>query len=206
MNKRILKDLLYERVSHIGKAFSCPERLEILELLAKGDHSLKEISRELDMDIQNARSHIGLLITAQVIERTPGIHPMQYRLRGTDISSLWITLYQIADAHLMTIKKGLNQFLQSPGSPAILCVDEFTRLFNEYALTVIDVTKTNDYNVISLPYARILSESEVDERIQKFRGSNQPVALYHNGYGLLMDDAIPLFSILGKKLNKADGD
>ena len=49
MNKRSLKDLLYEQVARIGKAVSSPKRLELLELLAQGDAALIESQDSLEL-------------------------------------------------------------------------------------------------------------------------------------------------------------
>ena len=46
MDKRTLKDILYEQVARIGKATSSPKRLELLELLAQGEKSVEVLNHE----------------------------------------------------------------------------------------------------------------------------------------------------------------
>ena len=58
MNKRTVKDLLYEQVARIGKAVSSPKRLELLELLAQGEKSVEALAAELSIDIKLASAHL----------------------------------------------------------------------------------------------------------------------------------------------------
>lgn len=44
MDKRTLKDLLYEQVSRVGKAFASPKRLELLEMLAQGEFTASVVA------------------------------------------------------------------------------------------------------------------------------------------------------------------
>ena len=66
MNKRHLRDLLYEQVARIGKAVSSPKRLEILELLAQGEKSVDQLAVELSIDIKLASAHLKALRDARL--------------------------------------------------------------------------------------------------------------------------------------------
>lgn len=46
MQKRKIKDLLYEQVSFVGKALSSPKRLELIEVLVQGEKSVDTLARE----------------------------------------------------------------------------------------------------------------------------------------------------------------
>ena len=65
MDKRTLKDLLYEHVARIGKAVSSPKRLEILELLAQGEKTVDTLTSELSIDIKLTSAHLKALKEAQ---------------------------------------------------------------------------------------------------------------------------------------------
>ncbi len=67
MDKRTLKDLLYEQVARIGKAVSSPKRLELLELLAQGEKSVEALADELSIDIKLASAHLKVLREARLI-------------------------------------------------------------------------------------------------------------------------------------------
>ena len=52
LQKRKIKDLLYEQVSFVGKALSSPKRLELIEVLVQGEKRVDTLAREVDIDIK----------------------------------------------------------------------------------------------------------------------------------------------------------
>ena len=68
MNKRLLKDLLYEQVARIGKAASSPKRLELLELLAQGEKTVESLASELSADIKLTCAHLPFARSMPVAE------------------------------------------------------------------------------------------------------------------------------------------
>ena len=66
MNKRHLKDMLYEQVARVGKAVSSPKRLELLELLAQGEKSVDQLAGEISADIKLTSAHLKALKAADV--------------------------------------------------------------------------------------------------------------------------------------------
>src|SRR5260221_4932022 len=77
---RIFKDLLYEQFARIGKALSNGHRLELLEVLAQGEHSVETLAQETGMSVANASQHLQVLRSAHLVEvRRAGIY-LYYRL------------------------------------------------------------------------------------------------------------------------------
>ena len=68
MNKRQLKDLLYEHVARIGKAVSAPKRLELLDLLSQGEKTVEMLAREASLDIKLVSAHLKVLREARLIK------------------------------------------------------------------------------------------------------------------------------------------
>ncbi|MFM2121189.1 MAG: hypothetical protein RL722_2657, partial [Pseudomonadota bacterium] len=68
MDKRKLKDLLYEQVARIGKALASPKRLEILELLAQGERAVEQIAAGAAIDIKLASAHLKALRDARLVQ------------------------------------------------------------------------------------------------------------------------------------------
>ena len=90
MNKRVIKDLLYEQVARIGKAVSSPKRLEILELLAQGEKSVEQLAVELSIDIKLASAHLRALREARLVTSRKEGKFVVYRLTGEDLSLIHI--------------------------------------------------------------------------------------------------------------------
>src|SRR5260370_29583915 len=56
--KRTFKDLLYEQFARIGKALSNGHRLELLEVLAQGEHSVETLAPETAMSDPTPCQHL----------------------------------------------------------------------------------------------------------------------------------------------------
>ncbi|MFD2454524.1 ArsR/SmtB family transcription factor [Ideonella paludis] len=82
MEKRELKDLLYEQVARIGKAVASPKRLELLELLAQGEKSVEVLAQELSVDIKLASAHLKSLRGARLVSARKEGKYVVYRLSG----------------------------------------------------------------------------------------------------------------------------
>ncbi|TNY02768.1 ArsR family transcriptional regulator, partial [Escherichia coli] len=54
MDKRTLKDLLFEQVARVGKALASPKRLEILEMLSQGEKAVETVAAEVAIDVKLA--------------------------------------------------------------------------------------------------------------------------------------------------------
>ena len=90
MNKRTLKDLLYEQVARIGKAVSSPKRLELLELLAQSEKTVDALAIELSISIKLASSHLKALKAARLVESRREGKYVIYRLSGADVAGLCV--------------------------------------------------------------------------------------------------------------------
>src|SRR6266566_5125153 len=66
--KRAFKNQLYEQFARIGKALSSAHRLELLEVLAQGEHSVEALAQETGMSVANASQHLQVLRAAQLVE------------------------------------------------------------------------------------------------------------------------------------------
>ena len=67
MDKRKIKDLLYEEVARIGKAVSSPKRLELLEILAQGEKTVDALAVEASIDIKLASAHLKVLKAVRLV-------------------------------------------------------------------------------------------------------------------------------------------
>src|SRR5260370_26419134 len=87
--KRAFKNQLYEQFARIGKALSSPHRLELLEVLAQGEHSVEALAQETGMAVANASQHLQVLRAAQLGDVRPEGGYIYYRLADERVVSLW---------------------------------------------------------------------------------------------------------------------
>lgn len=202
MNKRGIKDLLYDQVSRVGKALSSPKRLEVLELLAQGEKTVEAIAAEAGIDVRLASAHLRSLREARLVEPRREGKYMVYRLSGSDVAALWITLRGVAEEHLVELKLALDQWIALP--ERLSPVDRQTLLRRAQAneIVVLDVRPQEEYDAGHLPYARSMPLAEIEQRLSQLPKSKQIVAYCRGAFCLMSDDAVKLLKAKGYRVSK----
>jgi len=202
MNKRDIKNLLYEQVARIGKATSSPKRLEILDLLAQGEKAVESLAAELGIDMQLASAHLKALREARlVIARREG-KQMVYALSGGDIAGLLVKIREVAQEHLLELRLALEAISSSPQQLATVGRTELLEQARCGEIVVIDVRPSGEYQAAHLPYARSMPLSEIEKRLDELPLDREIVAYCRGPFCLLSDAAVQILSERGFQARK----
>lgn len=206
MNKRELKNILYEQVSRIGKALSSPKRLELLELLAQGEKTVEILAAEAGIDIRLASAHLKALREAKLVESRREGRFIAYRLSGDDVSALWVNLRDVAETHLVELRLALQDLFSGPerlNSETRLGLLEKAR---RGEIVVLDVRPTEEYLNGHLPYARSMPLAEIRQRLAELPPDTEIVAYCRGPFCMLSAEAVQLLRENGHIASKiADG-
>ncbi len=202
MKSRLFKDLLYEQVARIGKALSSPKRLELLELLAQGEKSVDVLATELSADIKLISAHLKALKEARlVVSRRDGKY-MMYQLTGNDVAGLWVTLRQVAEAHLIELRVALDHMVADPSNLAAVSREVLLEQAQRGDVWVIDVRPRSEYETAHLPFARSIPVGEIERRLAELPLDKEIVAYCRGPFCLLSDEAVSLLSARGYRVHK----
>ncbi|TXT38123.1 MAG: Rhodanese-like protein [Comamonadaceae bacterium] len=202
MNKRTLKDSLYEQVSRIGKAFASPKRLELLEMLAQGEKSVEMLTAELAIDVKLASAHLKALRDANLVRvRREGKY-IFYRLSGSDVAQLGVSLRTVAEEHLLEMRMALQQLVSEPDHLVKTSRAELLQQARHGQVVVIDVRPQTEFEAAHLPYARSLPLSELEQRINELPLDVDIVAYCRGPFCLMSDEAVKLLLARGYKAHK----
>ena len=202
MDKRTLKDLLYEQVARIGKAVSSPKRLEILELLAQGEKTVDTLTAELSIDIKLTSAHLKALKEARLVTARREGKFMVYQLTGPDVAGLWVNLRQVAEEHLLELRLALDQMVSDPTKLTTLnrhTLMDHARLGN---VVVIDVRPLAEYSVGHLPFARSMPVDEIEQRLAELPIDKTIVAYCRGPFCLFSEEAYQLLNARGYRVAK----
>src|SRR5438876_11188208 len=110
-DKRDFKNQLYEQFARIGKALSSAHRLELLEVLAQGEHSVEALARETGMSVANASQHLQVLRAARLVDvRREGVY-IYYRLADERVFTLWQAMRYVGEARIAEIDRIVQAYL-----------------------------------------------------------------------------------------------
>jgi DNA-binding transcriptional ArsR family regulator len=202
MKMRLLKDLLYEQVARIGKAVSSPKRLELLELLGQGEKTVESLAAELSTDIKLISAHLKALREARLVTSRRDGKYMIYRLTGSDVAGLWVTLRQVAEAHLLELRLALDQMAAHPSQLASVGREELLEQARRGDIIVIDVRPQAEYEVAHLPFARSMPVAEIEKRLLELSTDKEIVAYCRGPFCLLSDEAVALLGAKGYRARK----
>ena len=149
--KRAFKNQVYEQFARIGKALSSAHRLELLEVLAQGEHSVEELARETGMPIANASQHLQVLRAAQLVEvRREGVY-IYYRLADEQVFSLWQTMRQVGEARIAEIDRIVDTYLHDRNQLQPISATELLQRLVEDSIVLLDVRPVEEYTAGHLP-------------------------------------------------------
>jgi rhodanese-related sulfurtransferase len=206
MEKRILKDLLYEQVARIGKAVSSPKRLELLELLAQGEKTVETLANELSVDIRLTSAHLKALREAHLVASRRDGKYVVYRLAAADVARLWVTLRQVAQAHLAELRLTLEQMVADPDRLTGVGREELLEQARRGEVVVIDVRPVDEYATAHLPHARSLPLAEIEQRLDELPRDREILAYCRGPFCLFADEAVALLQARGYRVRKlSDG-
>lgn len=202
MDNRSLKDLLYEQVARVGKALASPKRLEILEMLAQGDKAVDTIAGEVGIDVKLASAHLKALKEARLVQVRRDGKRMIYRLSGTDVAQLGVTLRQVAEEHLVELRLALQQMMAEPERLAQVGRKELMAQAKRGDVVVLDVRPPEEFDTAHLPYARSVPLPELAQRLAELPRGVEIVAYCRGPFCLMSDEAVKLLREHGYRARK----
>lgn len=192
MDKRAIKDLLYEQVARVGKALASPKRLEILEMLAQGEKAVETVAAEVAIDVKLASAHLKALKEARLVQVRRDGKRMIYRLSGNDVAQLGVTLRQVAEEHLVELRLALQQMMAEPDRLAQVGRKELLAQARRGEVVVLDVRPPEEFDAAHLPYARSVPLSELALRLAELPRDVEIVAYCRGPFCLMSDEAVKL--------------
>lgn len=202
MNKRSLKNLLYEQVARIGKALSSPKRLELLQLLAQGEKTVETLAAELSADIKLTSAHLKALKAAGLVASTRAGKYMTYRLTGADVAGLCVTLRGVAEQHLLELRSALERMVADPARLVSVGRAELLEQARRGEVVVIDVRPAAEYAAAHLPFARSMPLAEIEQRLAELPVGKEIVAYCRGPFCLFSDEAVDLLRARGYRARK----
>jgi rhodanese-related sulfurtransferase/DNA-binding transcriptional ArsR family regulator len=202
MEKRRIKDLLYEQVARIGKALASPKRLELLEILAQGEKTVEALSAELSIDVKLASAHLKALRAARLVDSRRDGKYVVYRLSGRDVSDLWVNLREVAEEHLLELRMAIDQMVAQPDKLSTINREALLEQAKRGEVIVIDVRPQAEYEAAHLPFARSMPMDELEHRLAELPRRSEIVAYCRGPFCMLSGEALKLLRARGYKARK----
>jgi len=196
MEKRVFKDNIYAAIAGMTKAFSNPNRLEILDLLANGEKTVEQIAVQTAITVANASQHLQVLKTARLVKSRREGTFIWYTLNGPKAYAAWKALRDLALEQEPAVQVTLCQFRQEMHSPGSLSYE--SRPANDRVL-FLDVRPPDEFAAGHLPDARSIPMDELPGRLAELPRDKTIIAYCRGPFCTYADEAVQLLHAHGFK-------
>ena len=128
MEGREAKDRLYEAFARTAQAVASPKRIEVLELLAQGEHAVEALARATGMSVTNTSAHLQVLRHAQLVETRKDATKVFYRLAGDEVAAFLAGLRDLARARVAEVDRVVRDYFTARDALEPVSRSELARL------------------------------------------------------------------------------
>jgi rhodanese-related sulfurtransferase len=191
-SSRKIKDLLYEQVARIGKVFSSPKRLELIELLCQGEKTVETLASEASISVKLTSAHLRELRMAQLVETERRGKNILYRLADKTVADLWVQVHMLAEERLVDMQLALQKIAAGPDDLVANDRESLMKAARKGEVVVLDVRPAEEYLNAHLPFARSIPLEELRQRLAELPKDRSIVAYCRGPYCLMAVDAVAL--------------
>ncbi|GAB4259609.1 MAG: metalloregulator ArsR/SmtB family transcription factor [Saprospiraceae bacterium] len=193
MTSRELKNEVYNRIAGITKAFSNPNRLEILDLLSNGEKSVEEVAAQTAISFANASQHLQVLKNARLVRLRKDGNKVIYALTNQEVSNAWRSMKSLAESVEPSIGLTLQQYRRARQTDQSVRLSELDP--SRYQL--LDVRPTGEFEYNHLPNALSIPVDELEHRLAELPKEKTIVAYCRGAYCTMADAAVQLLRSRG---------
>ena len=206
LKHREFKDKLYGQFARVGKAFSNPRRLEIMDLLAQGERSVEEVAEQTAMPVASVSQHLQVLKAARVVEvRREGLYAY-YRLADDAVFEVWRAVRDLGRSRLVEIDRIVRDYLEDRVSLREVSAAELLELMRNEEVVVLDVRPEEEYHAGHIAGAHSVPVAELEERLERclheLPPDRQVVAYCRGPYCVFSDEAVKLLEACGYRSSR----
>lgn len=200
--ERRFKDALYEEFSRIGKALSSGRRLEMIDILARGEHTVAEVAASTGVSEANASQHLQTLRQARLVEGRKDGKYVYYSLADERVFRLWQALREVGESQLAEIDRLVNDYRRSREELEPVEMEELLERMRRGETEAIDVRPEEEYREGHIAGARSIPLEELEARAEELPADTEVVAYCRGPYCLLSDEAVETLQEHGIKARR----
>lgn len=202
MDSRAAKTDLFEAIAELGKAFSSPRRLELIDLLAQGGRSVDELADAAGLSVANTSQHLQALHSAGVVSRQREGTRVRYALAGDDVIALWISLRNTARARLAEVERAAAAYLGD--EVEAVTAEELRLRLTEGDVVLVDVRPEVEFESGHIAGALSLPLDQLEERIGELPKNAEIVAYCRGPFCAYADAAVRRLQGEGRKARRLE--
>ena len=201
---RTTRTALNEQFARIGKALASPRRLELLDLLTQGEHSVEALATESDMGVTLASAHLQALRRSRLVETRREGSRIFYRLAGDDVCELVAALQAVARDRLAEVERVVEDYFGTPGALEPIGRDELLRRARSGDVVLLDLRPGDEYAAGHIPGAISIPLDELERRLARLPPDVEIVAYCRGPYCVMAPRGIAILRRHGFRVRRLE--
>jgi rhodanese-related sulfurtransferase/DNA-binding transcriptional ArsR family regulator len=203
---REAKDRLYEQFARAAKAVASPKRIELLELLAQGEHTVEALAQASGMGVTNTSSHLQVLRQARLVETRKDGTKVFYRLAGDEVTAFIVALHDLARSRLTEVDEVVRDYFMARDDLEPVSRADLVERAQDGKVVILDVRPREEFAAGHIPGALSVPLAELDAALGRLPKRAQIVAYCRGPYCVLAPQAVERLRTRGFKARRlADG-
>jgi rhodanese-related sulfurtransferase len=196
------KTTLFEAIAIMGKAFSSPTRLELLDLLAQAPRTVDELARASGQSSANTSQHLQALHSAGMVTRAREGTSVRYSIAGEAALALWLAIRNASVAQLGEVERAARDYL----GPEVETIgrDELIERLGRGDVVLVDVRPRKEFEAGHIDGAHSIPIDEFAQRLAELPADREVVAYCRGPFCAYAHDAVRQLHAAGRSAKRLD--
>ena len=202
MSSRRDKNALFEAIALMGKAFSSPRRLELLDLLAQAPRTVDDLARASEQSTANTSQHLQALHASGMVTRTREGTSVRYALAGDEALTVWLALRDASVARLAEVERAARDYLGD--EVEVIGRDELLTRLGKGEVVLVDVRPAEEFEAGHIRGARSIPLDELEQRIGELPAGREVVAYCRGPFCAYAHEAVRRVKESGREARRLE--
>jgi rhodanese-related sulfurtransferase/predicted transcriptional regulator len=196
------KSALFEAIAMMGKGFSSPVRLELLDLLAQAPRTVEELARASGQSTANTSQHLQALHAAGLVTRAREGTSVRYALAGEEVLALWLALRNASAARLAEVERAARDYLGE--EVEAIGREELIERLGRGDVVLVDVRPAEEFAAGHIEGARSIPLDELERRLGELPGDREVIAYCRGPFCAYANEAVRRLRGAGRQARRLE--
>ena len=196
------KKALFEAIAIMGKAFSSPTRLELLDLLAQAPRTVEDLAKASGQSNANTSQHLQALHAAGMVSRAREGTSVRYSIAGDEALALWLAIRNASVTQLGDVERAARDYL-GPEVESITREELVARL-GRGDVVLIDVRPRQEFEAGHIEGGQSIPIDELEQRLAELPADREVIAYCRGPFCAYAHDAVRRLEESGRKAKRLD--
>lgn len=205
MSNRSIKQQINEHLAEIAQAIGHANRLEILEYLAQGQHTVEELTILTGLSFANTSRHLQILRRAKLVQtERKGKYILYCMTNQDEVVTLLRALGVVGERNWAEIQKIMDDYFNAQDELKPISREELLLRLQEGDVTLLDVRPEHEFNLGHLPQALNIPLKDLQNKLTQLPKHHEIIAYCRGAYCVLSVEAIKYLQEQGFKVRRLE--